>query len=612
MKKKITSLLLALALCPGLLPAVALAEEDCTPNIVIGGSHGERPPTDPYKDHIDDLAEAAEKGYVLSFSDGEDGPIDLGSAEYGYTTPPAKTITMTNKGDKSLYLISTGVYAVVVTIEGDEYKKQSNLNFDIPVYELEPGHTYHLNIEALPNMDAKTHRASFSLDFSYTYPANHSALKAWDLSCDFEVTYTITYDGDMGGDVPITVSQESLDFTAVECGTTQEQTFTVTNTSDWKVDLRGYGLASFLRINGNKTLSTTTLAPGESVTLTIAATPKEAWSYSHDEELELEWLYRVEGGGNWQSHNGKIKIPIHVQTTKDGKISVSLGLESPAGPSGYFTSMDGAATYWGNERFDIPVGESLSLKAVPFDKEHGYVLAVAKRRGNSDADGYDYIGHDDVITFENVSGEQRIKVAIASGQKPPADWARDAIGRAYTLGLFHPNGMPGFHGGGGVDTELPGSSFDDPISRADFCKLAAQLYKTVVDYHENPFSGANASSIELPTFTDTSSREVREMAYLGVVTGVGAETFDPDGQLTREQAAAILSRLAGVLGIDLDKAAPTFDDNGSISPWASEAVGEMQAAGIMSGLGNNQFGPQGPYSWEQSIATLMRIYDMTL
>ena len=39
--------------------------------------------------------------------------------------------------------------------------------------------------------------------------------------------------------------------------------------------------------------------------------------------------------------------------------------------------MDGAATYWGNERFDIPVGESLSLKAVPFDKEHGYVLAVA-------------------------------------------------------------------------------------------------------------------------------------------------------------------------------------------------------------------------------------------
>ena len=105
---------------------------------------------------------------------------------------------------------------------------------------------------------------------------------------------------------------------------------------------------------------------------------------------------------------------------------------------------------------------------------------------------------------------------------------------------------------------------------------------------------------------------VRRLAYLKVITGVGDEKFDPDGQLTREQAAAILSRLAGVLDIDLDKAAPTFDDNGSISSWASEAVGQMQAAGIMSGVGNNQFGPQGTYSWEQSIATLMRIYDMTM
>ena len=44
MKKRILSTLLALTLCLGLLPAAALAEEDCTPNIVIGGSHGERPP----------------------------------------------------------------------------------------------------------------------------------------------------------------------------------------------------------------------------------------------------------------------------------------------------------------------------------------------------------------------------------------------------------------------------------------------------------------------------------------------------------------------------------------------------------------------------------------
>lgn len=38
----------------------------------------------------------------------------------------------------------------------------------------------------------------------------------------------------------------------------------------------------------------------------------------------------------------------------------------------------------------------------------------------------------------------------------------------------------------------------------------------------------------------------------------------------------------------------------------------MQSAGVMGGVGNNNFSPQGTYSWEQSIATIMRLYDMTL
>lgn len=38
----------------------------------------------------------------------------------------------------------------------------------------------------------------------------------------------------------------------------------------------------------------------------------------------------------------------------------------------------------------------------------------------------------------------------------------------------------------------------------------------------------------------------------------------------------------------------------------------MQQSGIMGGVGNDQFDPQGTYSWEQSIATLKRLYDMTM
>ena len=41
---------------------------------------------------------------------------------------------------------------------------------------------------------------------------------------------------------------------------------------------------------------------------------------------------------------------------------------------------------------------------------------------------------------------------------------------------------------------------------------------------------------------------------------------------------------------------------------ATCAKGKVQAAGIMSGVGDNTFSPQEPYTREQSIVTLMRLY----
>ena len=100
------------------------------------------------------------------------------------------------------------------------------------------------------------------------------------------------------------------------------------------------------------------------------------------------------------------------------------------------------------------------------------------------------------------------------------------------------------------------------------------------------------------------------MAALGVVNGVGDNRFDPDGKLNREQAAVMLSRLADAVGKPLPKQAAIFADNNSISSWATEGVGHVEAAGIMSGVGNNTSAPKSPYTREQSIATIMRLYDV--
>jgi len=111
-------------------------------------------------------------------------------------------------------------------------------------------------------------------------------------------------------------------------------------------------------------------------------------------------------------------------------------------------------------------------------------------------------------------------------------------------------------------------------------------------------------------FSDTDDVNVQKMAYVGVVSGVGEGMFDPHGTLTREQAAAILSRLSDALGQPFPAQAPTFADNDDASPWAVSSIGRVQAAGVMGGTGGNNFSPSSPYTIEQSIVTLYRLFGM--
>jgi len=100
------------------------------------------------------------------------------------------------------------------------------------------------------------------------------------------------------------------------------------------------------------------------------------------------------------------------------------------------------------------------------------------------------------------------------------------------------------------------------------------------------------------------------MASLEVVNGIGDNKFGPENKLTREQAATMLSRLANAIGKPLTAQAPAFNDNSAISSWAFDAAGQMQTTGIMGGVGDNTFAPQADYTREQSIATMMRLFDI--
>jgi len=167
----------------------------------------------------------------------------------------------------------------------------------------------------------------------------------------------------------------------------------------------------------------------------------------------------------------------------------------------------------------------------------------------------------------------------------PSSWAIPQVNAAISAGL--------------VPQSLQ-SQYTQATTRAEFAALAVALYETV--------TGTEITG--RVQFNDTSDINVQKMGYLGVVTGVGGGNFAPNSTLTREQAATMLTRLAEAIGQPLPPSAPTFADNAQISSWAVDGVGQMQESGIMGGVGDNQFSPNGDYTREQSIVTMMRLFDL--
>jgi len=115
---------------------------------------------------------------------------------------------------------------------------------------------------------------------------------------------------------------------------------------------------------------------------------------------------------------------------------------------------------------------------------------------------------------------------------------------------------------------------------------------------------------ERAQFNDTTDVNVQKMGGLGIVTGIGGGYFAPDRTITRQEAAALLARLAYAIGQPLPASAPTFADNAGIASWAVNRVGQVQAAGIMTGVGNNNFAPNGTYTREQSIVSMLRLFEL--
>lgn len=97
----------------------------------------------------------------------------------------------------------------------------------------------------------------------------------------------------------------------------------------------------------------------------------------------------------------------------------------------------------------------------------------------------------------------------------PSSWAAEQVSAAIAENLVPQNLR---------------SSYTQATTRAEFAGLAVALYENVIGDITGRVS-----------FHDTNDVSVQKAAYIGVVNGVGDNSFAPNDMLTREQAATMLA-----------------------------------------------------------------------
>lgn len=143
---------------------------------------------------------------------------------------------------------------------------------------------------------------------------------------------------------------------------------------------------------------------------------------------------------------------------------------------------------------------------------------------------------------------------------------------------------------------------DSTMTRAMFVTVIGRLYGISDTYTGgSSFSDVAAGSWYAPY--------VSWAADEGIVQGYDTGAFGPNDPITREQMAVIMVRYAGFAGLSLGETADkvSFNDSGSISSWALEAVAAAQRAGLINGKPGNIFDPRGTATRAEVCAVVYRL-----
>ncbi len=249
----------------------------------------------------------------------------------------------------------------------------------------------------------------------------------------------------------------------------------------------------------------------------------------------------------------------NVSSFKNKEISVDLYYELKAGQDSnkvivYYISDSGKLEIVKNSWYDAATGK------VRFKPEHFSKYAAA---------------YND-ITFSDLS---------------KAAWAKSSIEALAARGIV---------AGRGDNLFMPDSS----ITRAEFLTMLMNAFELTDDSADCTFKDASSGKWYY--------NAVATAQKLGIVQGKPDGTFGINDAITRQDMAVMVYKVSELLRVKMEETnSPVqFKDSSNISAYAAEAISAMQKAGIINGVGKDNFAPKNNATRAQAAVIINQVFNL--
>ena len=158
----------------------------------------------------------------------------------------------------------------------------------------------------------------------------------------------------------------------------------------------------------------------------------------------------------------------------------------------------------------------------------------------------------------------------------------------------------------GLVPEYIQKNWTSPITRGQVSEMFIRLLEKATGKTVDTIISEKGATIEKGKFEDTNDSNVYAANALGIINGTSSSRFSPDETLKRAQIAALINRVAKVVGIATEGYTHSFEDITDNYSWVNAELGWPSTVGIINGVSSTRFNPGGDLTTEQAILITYR------